>query len=103
MYAFEASSCFLETLNCNSFWKTQLFLEDIRKSKSEIVFLCLKSNFSSVLLSLTKSEPYFSLKTPFNESEAGNLICAINKNTKVLMCGAVDPNAIINTTKPVIF
>ena len=36
------------------------------------------------------------------ELEAGNLICAINSNTKVAICSAVDPDAIFTQKKTVI-
>ena len=39
---------------------------------------------------------------PISESEAGNLIRAINRNTKVAIRSAVDPNAIFNTKKPLV-
>ena len=96
MYAFELFSCLLETLNCKSFGKTLFFLQDIRKSKSKIAFLCLKSNFSTVLTSLTKSQPYLSFKMPISEKEAGNLIRAVNRNTKVAIRNTVDTNAIMH-------
>ena len=76
MYAFEALSCLLETVNCKNFGKTLFILQDIRKSKSKIDFLYLKYNFSSALTSLMRSRPYLFFKTPISESEAGNLICA---------------------------
>ena len=40
---------------------------------------------------------------PISEKEAGNLIRAINRNTKVAIRNAVDPNAKIDSIKPVIF
>ena len=55
------------------------------------------------MTSLTKSQPYLFLKILISESEAGNLTCAINRNIKVAIRSAVDPNAIFNTRKPVIF
>ena len=39
MYAFEALSCLLQTLNCKNFGKIIFFQQDIRKSKSKIAFL----------------------------------------------------------------
>ena len=103
MYAFETLSCLLETLNRKNSGETRFFLQDIKKSKSKTAVLCLKSIFSSVLTSLTKSRPYLFLKTPISESEAGNLIRAINWNTKVAIRSAADPNAIFNTRKWVAF
>ena len=38
-------------------WENAAFLQDIRSLKSKIVFLCLKSNLTSVLIPLTKSRP----------------------------------------------
>ena len=79
-----------------------LFLQDIRKSKSKIAFLCLKFNFFNVLTSLTKLRPYLFLKTRISEQEAGNLIRAIKRNTKIAIRSAADRNAIISSIKPVI-
>ena len=39
---------------------------------------------------------------PISEKEAGNLIRAVNRNTKVATRNAVDTNAIINLLKPLI-
>ena len=95
-------SCLLGILNCKN-WKTLFFRQDIRKSKSKMAFLCLKSNLSSVLTSLTKSRLYLFLKMPISEKEAGNLIHAINRNTKVVIRNALDTNNVINSIKPVTF
>ena len=80
MYAFEALNCLLATFNCKIFGKTLFFLQDVRKSKSNIVFLCFKSNFSSVLTSWTKSRPYLFIKTSVNKLEAANLIRATQEH-----------------------
>ena len=82
IYAFEILSCLIETLNCKNFEKTLFFLQDIKKSKSKIAFVSLKSISPSVLTSLTKSRWYLFLKTPVSDSESVNLIRAINSNTK---------------------
>ena len=100
MYAFEALSCLSETPTYKNFEKTLFFLQDIKKSKSKIAFLSLKSIFSSALTSLTWSRQYLFLKRPISESEAGNPIRAINRNTKVAIRSTVDPNAIFNTKNP---
>ena len=101
MYAFETLSYLLETLKHKNFKKT-FFLQDIRKSKSKIAFLCWKCIFFSILTSLTKSQQYCFLKTSISGSESRNLIHAINMNTKLAIRKAVDLNSIFNTRKPVI-
>ena len=72
MYAFEALSCLLETLNYKNFGKTIFFLQDVRKSKSKIAFLCLKSNFSKCSNFLNQITTRSILKTPISESESGH-------------------------------
>ena len=52
--------------------------------------------FSSVPTSLTNSRPYLFLKMPISESQAGNLIRAINKNNKDAIRCAVNPNPVFN-------
>ena len=54
MHPIEALTCLLETLNRKSFGKTLSSLQDVRKSKSRIVILCLKSNFPTTLTYVTK-------------------------------------------------
>ena len=44
----------------------------------------------------------FQVAETISESEAGDLIRVIKRNTKVEMHSTADPNAIINLIKPVI-
>ena len=55
-----------------------------------------------MLTSLTKSRPYLFFKMPVSEKETGNLIRAINRNSKDAIHNAV-VNDINNSMKPVIF